>query len=124
MVAAEIERIVEGMRETRIFRAVGDALLSRDRRGGFSVAEERARHMVDARWETRDDRWALAPGKEVISGLSAWSQSGFGVSLGPEHIARAIEGWEFPSELAEVIRAVGSGTRFARRSAQGNGAAR
>lgn len=111
-VAGEIDRIVDSMRQDPITDGFGTVFLSRDRRGGFATANRRAQSLVAARWNTRAGRWALSPGKQVISRLSDWSRKAFGVSFGPEQLARSLEPSEIDSELVDVLQAVPIGRRL------------
>jgi hypothetical protein len=76
-------------------------------------ANQRAREFTEARWGTREGRWALAPGKAVTARLAEWSQAIFGVGFGPEQLARALDASEIDSELAETIRAIPASRRLA-----------
>jgi hypothetical protein len=111
-VAAEIDQVVNSMRQDPITDGFGTVVLGRDRRGGFATANRRAQSLVAARWKTRAGRWALAPGKQVISRLSDWSKATFGVSFGPEQIAGALEPSEIDSEVVAVLQAVPQGRRL------------
>ncbi|HEY0715856.1 MAG TPA: AAA family ATPase, partial [Polyangia bacterium] len=110
-VSTEIDQIVETMREG-IQDAMATLILARDRKGGLSKANQVARAAVAARWETQEERWALAPGKEVLSRLSGWSQNNFGVAFGADAIARELRSVEVDAEVAEVVDAMVSARRF------------
>jgi hypothetical protein len=81
-VADEIDRIIDAMREEPILDSMATLLLARDKKGGLTKANKAARKTLARRWNTREGRWAAAPGKEVISGLSDWAHREFGVGLG------------------------------------------
>jgi hypothetical protein len=105
-VAEEIDRIVESFRHDPIETTIAEILHAQDRAGGTSKVMKSSRERVAQLWSDRASRWAVAPGKKVISQLSRWSQTEFLVSFGPEQIARALASDEVASEMTEVICAV------------------
>jgi len=111
-VTAQIERIVTSLKETPITDCIAEELLARNRHGGLQTATSRARKRVAQCWTTADGRWAVAPGKTVISQLSEWSQTEFSVSFGPEQLARELSVSELDAELMSIIEAVAAGRRF------------
>lgn len=104
-VAKEIDQIVEAMRES-VQDAVASILHARDKKGGITKANKAAREFVRPRWRTREGRWSAAPGKEVISRLSSWSQDHFGVGFGPDQLARTLRPNEIDQEVVEVVSAI------------------
>jgi hypothetical protein len=106
VVAAEIDRIVCGLREEPILDSMATLLFSRNRKGGLTKANKAARATLASRWKTREGRWAAAPGKDVIRLLSDWSQHEFGVGLGVEPLAREMRADEIDAEIIEVIDAI------------------
>lgn len=104
-VAEEIDRVVDGIRE-EILDAMATLQLARDKKGGLTKANKTARTILAKRWETREGRWAVAPGKGVISRLSDWSQREFGVGFGPEALAREMRAEEVDPEVTEVLEAI------------------
>ena len=111
-IATVIDPIVETMREGVIQDATATLILARDKKSGLPKANQVARAAVAARWETREERWALAPGKEILSRLSAWSQNNYGVAFGADAIARELRSDEVDAEVAEVLDAMVSARRF------------
>ena len=111
-ISTEIDQIVETMREGVIQDATATLILARDKKSGLPKANQVARAAVAARWETREERWALAPGKEILSRLSAWSQNIYGVAFGADAIARELRSDEVDAEVAEVLDAMVSARRF------------
>ena len=86
----------------------GTQIQARNRRLTFATARQRAEAIVDPAYESRSGRWSIISGKDALSRLSAWSQEQFGVSFGPERVARELWGAEIAGEIAAVIRAIGS----------------
>jgi hypothetical protein len=105
-VRGEIDRIVDSLRRDQIEDPLAAELFNRDRRGGISKANKCAREFVDDCWKDRQRRWAIAPGKLVLARLSGWAQDEFGVSFGPEQIARTLAEDEVDPEVVEVIAAI------------------
>jgi hypothetical protein len=101
----EVDRIIQEMQE-EILDAMATLLLARDKRGGLAKANKTARTTLTKRWETREGRWAVAPGKRVISRLAGWSQRKFGVGFGAEALAREMTADEVDPEVKEVLEAI------------------
>lgn len=105
-VIEETERIIESLRRDYIEDPLATELLNRNRNWGLKKANQTARETVDAQWNDQHERWAMAPGKLVLARLSGWAQEQFGVSFGPEQIARILKPTEVDPEVIEVIAAV------------------
>jgi energy-coupling factor transporter ATP-binding protein EcfA2 len=105
-VAAETDRIIQAMRDDVILDSAANILFSRDKKGGLSKASKAARSWIKDRWETQADRWAVAPGKEVISQLSEWANTTYGISFGAAQIARTMNREEIDAEVVEVLSAI------------------
>jgi hypothetical protein len=110
-IADEIDEIVADLKD-QITDRLATELFNRDKKGGPAKANKRARAIVAASWKTPERRCSLAPGKEVISKLSAWAQATYGVSFGPEQLARELRADEVPEEVVIVLKAIGAGRRF------------
>ncbi|HYI35501.1 MAG TPA: ATP-binding protein [Thermoleophilaceae bacterium] len=104
-VTKETDRIVDDMRES-ISDAMATLLFARDKSGGLTKANRAARASLDSQWDERATRWALAPGKEVLRRLAAWSEENFSVGLGTEAVARELRPDEVAPEVVEVISAI------------------
>lgn len=105
-ITLKTDEIVDALRREHIEEPLATELLNRDRAGGLKKANRRAREFVEASWEDREARWSIAPGKLVLAGLSGWAQNEFGVSFGPEQIARSLTKDEVDPEIVEVISAI------------------
>jgi hypothetical protein len=108
-----IDRVVGSMRES-IEDSFATNLLARNKAGGLSKANKRARTYVAERWDEQAERWALASGKQLLSKLSDWSQDEFKVGFGPEQIARNLLPTEIDPEIVEVLSAITEGRVFRR----------
>jgi energy-coupling factor transporter ATP-binding protein EcfA2 len=105
-VTTEIDRIVAGMHDEPILDSMATLLLARDKKGGLAKANKAARAMLAKRWQARDDRWAVASGKDVVTRLSAWSQREFDIGFGPDALARELKPHEVDPEIIEVLAAI------------------
>lgn len=114
LVTEEIDRIIEALRHEPIEDSVVTIINSRDKAGGLPKALKAGRKFVADRWEDRASRWAMAPGKLVLSRLSTWSQEKYKVGFGPEQVARSLRQDEVDPEVKEVISAVTEGRSFRR----------
>lgn len=88
--------------------ALATEILGRDRKG-LTAANKAARAIVDSAWKTLEQRWAIVSGKDLISGLSKWSQEEFGVSFGPGTLATEMAVTEIHPEVRDVIDAIERG---------------
>ena len=105
-ITEKIDQLIEEMREEPIQDAIASILSIRDKKGGHTKATRLARERVKAAWKSQDARWAIAPGKEVLSRLSRWSYEAFGVGFGAEQIARELRAEEIDPEVIQVITAI------------------
>jgi hypothetical protein len=105
-VAGKIDDIVAAMHEDPILDSMAAVIFSRDKKGGLPQANKTARALLKVRWVDRSARWAIAPGKEVLSRLSGWSQATFNVGFGTDALARELDGSEVDPEIVEIITAV------------------
>jgi hypothetical protein len=111
-VAKEIDRIVDSLRADPITEAVITLIHQRDKKSGAGKASTAGIQFVGRKWRTREGRWGLAPGKDVLAALSQWSKDDFGVSFSGEQVAHELTASEIHPEVAAVIRAVPVGAPF------------
>ena len=90
--------------------------LLRDRRSGLATANSRARELL-ADWDKYETRLALAPGKAVISKLSAWAKKEFDTSFNATILAGLFRTSEVPSEMRDVLTAILEGEPLRSKSA-------
>jgi AAA domain, putative AbiEii toxin, Type IV TA system len=113
-VTEKIEELIDEMREEPIQDAVAAVLNVRDKKGGHTKATRLARQRVKEAWKSQESRWSVAPGKDLLSRLSRWSQETFGVGFGAEQIARELRKDEIAPEVIEVIAAITEGRSLRR----------
>ena len=104
-IAEEIDRIVRSMKDD-ISDAMSEALLARNKKGGPTTANRLMRARMSTAWKTRDGRWAVAPGKKVLSAMSNWAKTRCGVEFNSEQLARALEPEEIAQEVKDVLDAI------------------
>jgi len=110
-VEKKIDEIAETLKTT-VFDAMSQEYISNDRSGGVPQANQRARHRLDQNWQTREGKLGVVSGKRVISQLSKWSQSNFGVSFGPLTVAKAVKDCEMPDEVKDVVKTMENSVCF------------
>jgi hypothetical protein len=89
-----------------VFDALSTQLHTRNKAGGVTEANKKAREQIDVAWETQNGRWSIVSGKTLISGLSGWSQEHFGVSINPLKILKEMNRYEIDSEVTSAITAI------------------
>ena len=104
-VAAKINNIIEQLRN-EITDGYAHELQKKNRGWQLPTANSRARTIVSSFWQTEQGRLSVAPGKKVLSALSAWSKAEFDVSFGTEAIAQGIHQHELDSEVRAIIAAI------------------
>jgi energy-coupling factor transporter ATP-binding protein EcfA2 len=101
-----------GQLHDEVFDAVAHEFQTRDRAGGTSKANRKARAVVDINWESLAARLQLVSGKTLLSSMSKWAQEQFSVSFGPSRVASEIRLNELDGEVSGVIRSIEYGRRF------------
>ena len=119
-IEAELIRITDKLKDS-VFDAIADEFHQRNRRGGTTKANRHARDVVEASWESLQDRLRIVSGKTAISELSKWSQQEFGVSFVPLAVAREMKRSEIPAELKTVVRSIENGRAFPASLKEGHG---
>ncbi len=99
-----IDKICDGLEEL-IFDQIANNISLRDR-NGVADANKKARAFVKARWGTLEGKLALAPGKTVVSQLSAWAQTNYKVSFSALSLAREMDSSELDTEVISVLNSV------------------
>ena len=110
----EVNEVIEAILEqlkSRVFDSLSEEFLAQDRRGA-TAANHRARERVNEAWQTYEGRLSIVPGREVVSGLSDWSQSSYGVPISVAGILRELQRSEIDGEVAKLIRAIENGMTF------------
>jgi hypothetical protein len=80
------------------------------------TAMEHARSVVDLACQEPEGIVQIAPGKQVISTLSAWAHARFGVSLTPMRLASALRHDEVHPEIEQLLTTIHRGGAFLSRS--------
>jgi len=104
-IVAKIEEIALSLKEETI-DAIAQEIYNSDKLKGIASANKRARIKVDESWVTLDGRISIVSGKQMLSGLSGWSQERFGVSFGITTLLAEIKMNEVHQEIIQVIKAI------------------
>ncbi len=94
-----------------VLDAMAAVILNNDRALGLSGANKAARRELKDTWETH--KLSVVSGKTLLSRLSSWAQTDYGISIGGVTLARAFRAAEIPHEVREVLTSIQEGTTFA-----------
>lgn len=86
--------------------------LNANRAAGAALASRKARELVEIRMLQLRGILGVVSGKDVLSKLSSWSSSNFGVSFGPNSLIRLLRRDEVDRELADLVLAIAEGRAF------------
>lgn len=81
-------------------------------KGNVATANKDAREKIELAKQTKLGLTSLVSGKQVISAMSEWANQSFGVSFGPNAVAREMYLDEIPTEIRSVISAIENGSDF------------
>jgi|LGVE01.1.fsa_nt_gb energy-coupling factor transporter ATP-binding protein EcfA2 len=105
MIAEQIDKIARELKDI-CFDAMSTEFLNQDRKSGVSKANKLTREIFNDKWKTHEGRLSIVSGKSVISKLSDWSNTEFGVSFSSTRIVKELLPKEIASEVADVINAI------------------
>lgn len=106
----EVERIIDQLCEDLkddILDTISEEFVRRNRpstggRGGNKYARE----VLAKRWSALDGKLGVVGGKDLISKISNWSQSNFGIGLNAAGLCGFLETDEIDEELVKVMKAI------------------
>lgn len=104
-VAAQIRILADDMEDVT-FDALSFECLCIDRAGGISQANRKARNKIREIRNDTDSIVDIVAGKELISKLSEWSQTEFGIAFSPLALLRELNSTEIHDELQRVVGAI------------------
>jgi ABC-type multidrug transport system ATPase subunit len=104
-VYTKLIEISEAMKDD-VIDGLATEILSRERKLVVGTANKRAREKLDCVTASQGSLLSLASGKTLISRLSDWSQSEFGVQLSSIKIVREMSVSEIPREVQQVLAAI------------------
>jgi hypothetical protein len=87
--------------------------LNANRGAGAAFASRQARELVESRMLQPRGILGIVSGKDVLSKLSCWTSSNFGVSFGANSLIRLLRRDEVDRELADLVMAIAEGRAFA-----------
>lgn len=110
-IKAKLIEFCEDEKET-VLDGIAAGLMAKDH-GLGAGANKLARAQLAPMWKDPDNRLQLVSGKSLLSKISAWSQTQFGVSFGANAVAKKFRTNELPEEVVSVVRAIEEGEAFA-----------
>lgn len=110
-ITEHIDKIAEVLKDST-FDAMANEFLIQNRPGGIATANRLARERINNAWKTREGRLSIISGKSVISKLSDWSQSKFGVAFSSNKIAQELLLSEIAPEIVAVVTAIEKNHKF------------
>jgi energy-coupling factor transporter ATP-binding protein EcfA2 len=105
-VIKRLNTIAEGLRDDVLYNMASEFLKEREPRQDPGDAVKLANETLQQLWTTEAGRTGAVSGKKVLSELSKWSKSRYGVSFGVSAVVRAIEVDEIPDEMRQVLRSI------------------
>jgi predicted ATPase len=104
-IEAKLDEIVEEFKND-VFDCLSNEYVLRDRRSGPQGGNRNARRRLDAAWATREGRWGIVCGKEVLRRLASWTQDTYGICLSHEAILQAMTASDLPEEVCNLMEAI------------------
>lgn len=101
--------------EEEILDAIATECWNSDRSMGHTGANRAARQRIQAVRDEDGNILRLVPGKQLMSQLSEWSNTEFGVSFSTANIAREMRRSEISPEMINVVRSLEEGIPFVER---------
>jgi energy-coupling factor transporter ATP-binding protein EcfA2 len=91
---------------------IASQLQAMDRRLDVVTVNSRARSIVSASWDSRENRLGIVSGKAIMSALSTWSNEQFSASFSNVRVAQELLSHEIDSEVVGVITAIDKSEPF------------
>jgi hypothetical protein len=104
-----------GEYQDEVMDTLANEFFLQDRAAGLASANARAREAL-ASWNDYDVRLSLAPGKALVSKLSAWAKQAFDTSFNAAVLAGLFAETEVPGEIKAILGAIGEGQPLSRKS--------
>ncbi len=104
-VVTEIQTIADGM-EVSALDTLSNEYLSTNRGAGVARANEKARARIREARDRTGSIVDIVSGKEVISRLSEWSKTEFGLSFSVVGLVKEVTVEEIPDELRHVLESI------------------
>jgi hypothetical protein len=111
-VEGSLHEICEGLRD-ETHDLISEEYIRRNRpKNAAADGNKYARSEMRARWTSLSGKLAIVSGKGVLSQISSWAQSNYGVSLNAYVLAKSAAPDELDSELISVMTALETGSAF------------
>jgi len=107
-IQAVIVKLADGMKD-EVLDAIATEVWSNDRHLGQTGANREARKRIQEVRQSTGSILDLVSGKDLLTKLSEWSQTEFGVSFGSVTIAREMQLDEIDPEVRSVLTAIENG---------------
>jgi hypothetical protein len=89
-----------------VFEKYVEEYIARKRPKRAGDAIKYAKQKVEAAWTSVEGKIAIVGGKDLISRLSTWSQSTFGVGIGVSSLLRSLSRDDLQDEVVSIINAI------------------
>jgi hypothetical protein len=107
-----LDEICEGLRD-ETHDLISEEYIRRNRpKNAAAEGNKYARGELRARWTSLSGKLAIVSGKGVLSQMSSWAQSNYGVSLNAYVLAKSVAPDELDSELISIMTALEMGSAF------------
>jgi hypothetical protein len=103
---------IAGSHRDDVYDTFAESFLLEDRAKGSKVANGRSRAYLDPLWYGQHGPLHRVSGKVLLSSLSEWSKSQFGVSFGVATILGALKREDLPAEVIAVMSSIEGNERF------------
>lgn len=107
----KLNEIADSMKQD-IIDAFATHIQNCDRKLSVTTANQRARKIVEARWNSLDQRLGIICGKDAFSRVSAWVQKQYRISLTGLFVAHNMTPDEVPEEMSIILTAIEYGRPF------------
>lgn len=112
IVEETLDRLCEDLRD-EILDTISEEYVRRNRPStGGRAGNRYARGVLGKRWTTLAGKLGVVGGKDLISKISNWTQSNFGVGVSAAGFSAFLEADELDAELIAVMRAIESAEPF------------
>lgn len=110
-ITARLLQIAEATKDD-VYDTFAESFLLDDKAKGTKVANGRSRAYLDPIWSSGQGALHRVSGKALLSSLSEWSKSKFGVSFGVATILGALKREDLPAEVVAVMSSIVANERF------------
>jgi energy-coupling factor transporter ATP-binding protein EcfA2 len=111
-VAEELDRICESLKD-EVMDLIAEEFIRRTRpRNAARDGNNYAREQLAGRWTSLSGKLGVVGGKRLVSRISEWTQSVYGIGVNPGALARSMDASEIDPEMRSIITAIEECTAF------------